>query len=157
MRKLGIFLNRGDKKPCDPPTRPLEAVKTRLQRGHASKPCFTNRENSNNVLVNVLYYDKAALIFFCMRRMESCAQQFTIFLSLTTKRHEVLFSENFTFLRPRIMEKSHLSPLNGQRAARKSGRDAPFAHVSNARFPLIILQFLPYPLYFTVYNIPLVR
>ena len=80
-----------------------------------------------------------------MRRMENWAQRFTIFLSFTTKKHEFLFSENFTLLRPRIMEKSHLSPLNGQRAARKSGRDAPFAHVSNARFSLIILQFPPSP------------
>ena len=125
---------------------------TRTRRYGA--PRIKNTANAKETnLVNVLYTMKRLLwFFFCMRRMESCAQRFTIFLSSTTKKHEFLFSENFTFLRPRIKEKSHLSPLNGQRAARKSGRDAPFAHLSNARFSLIILQFYPspYTLLFTI-------
>ena len=71
MRTHGNFWTRGDKKPCDPPAPPGQAVKTRVQRGHASLPCFTSRAFASlgvgiyaREKLDVLYYETLALNFF---------------------------------------------------------------------------------------------
>ena len=71
MRTHGNFWTRGDKKPCDPPAPPGQAVKTRVQRGHASLPCFTSRAFASlgvgiyaREKLDVLHYETLALNFF---------------------------------------------------------------------------------------------
>ena len=73
-----FFVGEGPKT-TSPLKYPAEAVHTRVRRTHASTGHFTNPDQGTLHDVYCFYYDPLALNFFCVRRMESCAQQFTIF------------------------------------------------------------------------------
>ena len=87
-----FFVGEGPKS-TSPLKYPAEPVHTRVRRRHACTGRFTNPDQGTLHEVYCFYYETLALLFFCVRRMESCAQQFTIFLSFTTK------NANFCFLK----------------------------------------------------------